>query len=259
MPRFTRWLAVLAVAATGLIAGPAAAKTIPSGAPGPQDLTTIVPVMWQGQLWMGRMSPVLHQGPAPNYWLATPQTVYTDSSGALHLVATHIAGNWYSAGVNSVKSDYGYGDYRFVIDSHLGDFDPNAVVGMFTYDKTAANGHNEIDVELSRWGVPDPTAANAQFVIQPWRIGNHIRRFPAPTDRPLTFEYNWQPNKVVFRVYDGTSANSPVIKRWVAHSAPVPSSNTKMHLNMWFFRGRPPYDNSSQEVVFQSFTYTPAS
>jgi hypothetical protein len=260
MPRLIRWLMAATVAATGLFAGTAAeAKTIPGGLPTVQDATSVVPIMWEGQVWGARMSPAVHQGPAPNYWLATPDTVFTDSAGNLHLVAKNVGGTWYSAGVTSIKSDYGYGTYRYVVETPLSTFDPMAVVGMFTYNNNTPTGHQEIDVELSRWGQPSPTAVNTQFVIQPWRVGNNLRRFVAPTDRALTYEWTWTPAYVLFKVLDGTTPDAPVLKKWKANAPPKPSNGTKVHLNLWWQRGQPPYSNQDQSVTFSNFTYEPAT
>lgn len=223
-----------------------------------QPVTNYVPVSWAGETWLAKNSPVLRAGPAPNYWLAAPTNVSVDADGFLHLSVEKIGGRWFCAAIQSTK-DYGYGTYRFVISTPLSNFDPNAVVGMFTYNNSPAYGHQEIDVELSKWGVPAPTAANAQYVVQPWRWKNHMRRFVAPPASALTYEYTWRPSGVVFKLYDGNSADAPVIKTWRTNANPgPPMSGTKLNLNMWLFKGQAPYNNQTQEVVFQNFTYTPA-
>ena len=254
MRRTSRLLVAVTAAAGCLAVGTASAGPLPSA----QTLTTVYPVSWQGDVWLGRESPVLTQQPAPNHWLATPETIFTDSSGALHLVAKNVAGTWYSAGVTTQKSDYGYGTYRYVVNTPLSTFDPMVVVGMFTYNESQPAGHQEIDVELSRWGQPSATAPNTQFVIQPWRLGDNLRRFAAPTDRALTYEYTWSPRGVFFDVRDGTTPTAPIVRKWRAKATPKPFSGTHVHLNIWWLRGQVPYGNQNQEVVIRSFTYTPA-
>jgi hypothetical protein len=257
MPRLLRVLIAACVAVTGLVVGTAEAGPLPSGLPTAQDATSVVPITWEGQVWGARMSGPITQGPAPNHWLATPDTVYTDDQGYLHLEAKQIGGTWYSAGITSIKSDYGYGTYRYVVETPLANFDPMAVVGMFTYNNNTPSGHQEIDVELSRWGQPATAAANTQFVIQPWRVGNNLRRFYAPSDRALTYQWKWTPKYVLFKVLNGTTPNAPLIRKWKAKSPPQPSSGTKVHLNLWWLRGQPPYSGQAQHVVFRSFDYTP--
>lgn len=253
--RFWTVTAVVAALAAGtVVAGPADAGAVSS---------YNTPVVWAGQTWLAKNSPVVQQGPAPNYWLASPENLYTDTSGRLHLIAKEIQGRYYCAEVETQASDFGYGTYRFVIDTPLEKLDPMAVVGMFTYNDNIpySEGSQEIDVELSRWGQPSLTANNSQYVVQPWRQANHILRFPAPTQADaLTYEFTWKPTGVVFKLRNGAAPNSPVLKKWKTAPPGVgaPQSGTRVHLNMWLYRGEAPYNKFSQEVIFQDFTYTPS-
>src|SRR4051812_6535626 len=178
MTRMRRSLLILSLVAAALVAQPAFAGNRVPGGPSTQSA---FPLVWQGEAWTGRNSPLTTAQPAPNYWLASPNTTFVDSAGRLHLVAKKIADRWFCAGISTVKSDYGYGTYRFVVETPLRSFDANAVVGMFTYNDSPANGHQEADVELSRWGVPVDNAPNAQYVVQPWTRADHLLRFNAPT------------------------------------------------------------------------------
>jgi hypothetical protein len=257
MRRYVRWVIVLALALTSVAAG-----SVASAGPQPPattDYTAVYPVSWGGQLWLGRESPVTKQGPAPNYWLSTPDTVFTDSSGRLHLVAEQVGSQFYSVGIQSTKSNYGYGTYTVVVDTPLSSLDPIAVVGMYTYNRNYLPGRDEIDVELSRWGQPSPTFNNSQFVVQPWHLKNHLQAFLSPTDHtPLTFQWQWTKSAVYFREYDGVLPGATLIKKWTCASfSPAPLNGTKMNFNLWFSRGQPPYNRQTQEVVFRSFTYGP--
>jgi hypothetical protein len=249
---------VLAACCLPLVA--TAANSAPT-APSTPSASSTVPVVWSGTTWLAKNSPVLKAGPAPNYWLGTPDNVEVDAKGNLHLVTQKILGRWYCAAITSTKSDYGYGTYRFVMSTPLQNFDPNAVVGMFTYNSAPANGHQEIDVELSRWGVPSPTAPNAQYVVQPWRRSkDHIRHFLAPVASGMTYEFTWAPNGVTFKLYNGTTPDAPVIRTWRTKAVPgEPTDGIHVNLNMWLMQAHPPYNGTKQEAVFQSFTYTPAA
>ena len=262
MSRLVRPAVAFALATAACLSG-APALAGPARLPGgvtQGDTSSLVPIVWEGQAWLAKMSPVLPAPPAPNYWLATPETVFTDSAGRLHLVAQKIATNYYSAAVTSVKNDYGYGNYRFVVDTKLTALDPMAVVGMFTYNPNVKPDHQEVDVELSRWGQPSLTAANAQFVVQPWRVRNQISRFYAPNSTALTYEFTWSPKSIVFKVRRGTAANAPVIRTWKTLPPPnPPGTGNKIHLNLWFARGQAPYNHTGQSVIFRSFSYTPAA
>jgi len=258
---FTRVCAIAATAVSlaggTVVAGPADAGTVPG-----KTIANNTPVYWAGNVWLAKNSPVVKQGPAPNYWLAGPTSAYTDSQNRLHLVARQIAGRWFCAAVTSTKSDYGYGTYRFVIDTPLKSFDRMAVVGMFTYNDSVAysTGHQEIDVELSRWGQPSTAAANSQYVVQPWRKRNHLLRFPAPINAPsLTYEFTWLPSGVTFRLLKGSAPTARLIKTWKTGAPPgEPTAGTHVNLNMWLYQGQAPYDQANHQVVFENFTYTPA-
>src|SRR4051794_4233513 len=110
MSRIARWAAMLCVALTAGAAVPAVgAQSTPVGVPSPNKLTSVYPVDWAGQTWLARESGLARQRPNNNYWLATPDTVFTDSQDRLHMVAREIGGQWFAVGLNSTKSDYGYG------------------------------------------------------------------------------------------------------------------------------------------------------
>jgi len=254
MWRKSRWIVTLCVALTTVTAGTASA--LPDGAPSQNDLTSVMPVVWQGEPWVGRESPLVRQNPNNNYWLATPETVFTDSQDRLHLIAQQCGVNWCGVGVSTVKNDYGYGTYRFALDTPLGDLDPNAVIGMFTFNKDVRPSRQESDVELSPWGVTDPTARNAQWVVQPWSAPGHLIPFTVPRTSPVTYQFTWRPKSVTFKALDITGR---VINKWrdTKFLPGVPTPGTEVHLNLWFKKGMAPYDNSPQEAVFSSFTYTP--
>ena len=257
MSRKLRWIVTLCLVLTATTAGTASA--FPAGVPSQNDLTSVMPVVWQGEAWTARESPVIRQNPNNNYWLATPDTVFTDDQDRLHLVASHCGINWCGAGVGTVKNDYGYGTYRFVLDTPLGDLDPMTVVGMFTFNKDVAPSRQESDVELSPWGEVDPNARNAQWVVQPWKDPGHLVPFTVPRTSSMTYEFTWRPKAVVFRARLGAGPSGPVVNSWKSTKAlpGVPAPGTEVHLNIWFKKGLPPYDRSAQEAVFSSFTYTP--
>lgn len=252
-------LVAAAVAASAAAAVPATAGRLPASLPAGASGAYVVPIVWQGQTWTARQSPVARLGPGGNYWLATPQTVFTDASGALHLVASKVAGTWYSVALQTTKNNYGYGTYRFVVNTPMDSLDPNAVVGMFTYNAKVFPSRQEADVELSRWGQPAPTAHNAQWVVQPWQAAGHMLPFSVPRTTAMTYEFTWKPNVLTFRARVGSAANGRIVNTWRTTKA-LPGnaqSGTQVHLNLWFQRHIPPYNGLNQEVVFQSFSYTP--
>src|SRR3954468_17758610 len=123
MSRFVR--SVVAVCITGITGVTAA--TVPASAgpdspvtrPGLNDVTSVLPVMWQNELWRARETGLVRQNPNMNYWLATPETAFTDDQDRLPLIAKSYAGNWFAVGLRSDRNDYGYGTYRFVLDTPM--------------------------------------------------------------------------------------------------------------------------------------------
>ena len=257
MSRKLRRVLAVCLVLTAATAGTASAT--PAGLPSPNDLTAVMPVVWQGAAWTARESPVVRQDPNKNYWLATPETVFTDSQDRLHLVAKQCGINWCGAGIGTVQNNYGYGTYRFVLDTPMADLDPMAVVGMFTYNKDVTPSKQECDVELSPWGVLDPTARNAQWVVQPWKTRGHLVPFTVPRTTAMTYEFTWRPKSVTFKARLGTDPHGKVVNSWKSTKAlpGKPTPGTQVHLNIWFKKGLAPYDRSAQEAVFSSFSYTP--
>jgi len=255
MSTLVRWLAVVGIVATSVAVG-STGNAEPRTPTGPSNL---YPVSWAGQSWLARESPALQESPAPNYWLATPENLFTDSQGRLHMIAEKVGSTFYSVGMTSQKNDYGYGTYTVVVDTPIATLDPMAVVGMYTYNGQYVPGRDELDVELSRWGQPSPTFNNSQFVVQPWKIKGHLQSFFAPTVHvPLTFQWTWTPTAAHFTAYDGTLPGGKLLKQWTCSSfSPAPVSGTTMNFNLWFMRGQAPYNGKDQEVIFRSFSYTP--
>jgi len=90
-------------------------------------------------------------GPGPNYFSDSQNNVWVDSQGRLHLRITKVGGKWYCAEVISARS-FGYGTYRFYLDSPVDALDSNAVVGLFTWSDDPAFNNRELDIEFGRWG-----------------------------------------------------------------------------------------------------------
>lgn len=114
-------------------------------------------------------------GPGPNFFSDSLNNVWVDAQGSLHLRITHRKNRWYCAEVISQQS-FGYGTYRFYLDTRVDKLDPNIVLGLFTWSDDPEFDHREIDIECARWGNAD-NDTNAQFVVQPYDIPEHRLRF----------------------------------------------------------------------------------
>ena len=190
-------------------------------------------------------------GPGPNLFAAA--NVSVDTQGRLHLRIQRSGNRWTCAEVIA-NASLGYGTYTWTIDS-TADLDPNAVLGLFTWNDDPAFAHREIDIELARWGnAADPT--NGQFVVQPYDAPNHLARFTQPGGAAGTVHsFTWAPGRVDFVT---RTSGGQLIGQYSYTGADVPlPGGENPRLNLWLFRGAAPQSGQAQEVVIRSFTFAP--
>ena len=192
-------------------------------------------------------------GPGPNYFSASTENVWVDTSGRLHLRITLRNGRWNCAEIIGADS-FGYGTYTFRIGSPVDALDPNVVLGLFTWSDKAAYAHREVDVEFARWGNPtDPT--NAQYVVQPYDAADHLHRLTQPAGAsPTVHDFRWMPGRLDFSSYDLTGWSHA----WSHAGSDVPKpGGENVRLNLWLFGGAAPTNGREVEVVIDSFTFAP--
>ncbi|MFQ5489123.1 MAG: hypothetical protein ACE5GE_00260 [Phycisphaerae bacterium] len=195
-------------------------------------------------------------GPGPNLWSDSPESVFVDAQGRLHLKIRQIGGVWHSAEVSTQQS-FGHADYLFNIDSNADLFDRNVVVGLFTF----LDCDNEVDIEFSRWGVPSNIAG--QYVTQPAVAGN-INRFDlAPAGAVSTHSFTWRASSIFFQSYQGQHASLPAAPGQLVHDwlytgpdIPIPSTE-RLHINLWQVGGNPPSDGQEVELIVSNVIVTP--
>ena len=98
--------------------------------------------------------------PGPNCWSNSPENVWVDENGWLHLKITYSNGHWYCAELTSTRT-FGYGTYAFYTASRIDTLDKNVVLGLFAYKDDS----HEVDIEFSKWGILD--YSNGWFTVQP--------------------------------------------------------------------------------------------
>ncbi|MCC6363608.1 MAG: glycoside hydrolase family 16 protein [Bryobacterales bacterium] len=211
-------------------------------------------ITFQGQPWVVKVSQE-QVGPGPNYFSASPENVFVDAKGRLHLRIVRRAGRWYSAEVISRRT-VGYGTYRFEVEQ-VNPLDPNAVLGAFTWGDESGPHNNEIDaLEVGHFG-DDSGYTNAQVVIQPAEARGNLQRFLLPHGGTTTHIMHWEPEGLQFQAAEG---DGPVIHEW-SYPRTVPNvSGEKLHFrfNLWLFQGRPPSGKKEVEVIITSFSFEPA-
>ena len=208
-------------------------------------------ITWSGRTWQVKSS-TSRVGPGPNYFSASPENVWVDANGRLHLKITQRNGRWTCAEIISRDSP-GHGTYLFELATPVADLDRNAVLGLFTWSDKAQYAHREIDIEFARWG--DATdATNAQYVVQPHDRAGHLHRLTAPPTAPTVHGFTWRPGQIVFASSDLTSWDHD----WTYTAPDVPrSGGENVRLNLWLFNGAAPTNDQEIEVVVTRFTFTP--
>jgi hypothetical protein len=195
--------------------------------------------------------------PGPNYFSDQPENVYLDGEGHLHLAITKRDGRWHTAEVILDRS-LGYGRYVFKTVGRIDQLDPQAVLGLFTWDPDASEvDYREIDIEFSRWGDPDKPY-NGQYVIQERVDEKHTFAFSLTGDQ-TTHVIDWRENSLTFTSYHGHGTDGT---QFATHhySSPPPPGDARVRMNLWLVSGNDPDTPASSEnlqVEITDFSFTP--
>ena len=218
-------------------------------------------ITFSGYAWWLKTSagPV---GPGPNYFSDSTNNVWVDTQGWLHLRITNRSNEWQCAEIVSARS-FGYGSYRFELGFPVDTLDPNVTLGLFTWSDDPAYSDREIDVECGRWSNPSDVN-NAQFVVQPYNLSNHLLRYRVPTGVTNSTQlFTWQSNRVDFQSQTGSYTPNPpftnLLKSWsFTDATAVPlRGDENIRLNLWLVSGVPPASSNEVEVIIKSFDFVP--
>jgi hypothetical protein len=215
-------------------------------------------IQFSGYSWRVRSASSL-EGPGPNYFSDSPDSVWLDGAGRLHLrVAPTEDGRWYAAEILGTTS-LGYGTYRFTLDSRLDALDPNVALGLFTWSDDAADNHRELDIEFARFG--QPTAPIGRYTLQPYTSEGNVFLFTQPESLESTHSFRWEPDGVAFRSgIDASGAPGRTdtgIAQHVFSGSTPHTGDERVHLNLWLDAGRAPADSQPVEVIVRNFAFTP--
>ncbi len=242
-----------------------------------------------GRPWLVRNSDQL-VGPGPNFFSDEPSQVWVDDQGHLHMSIKPQDGQWRCS---QLRSDWpvGYGVYEFHLAGGADQFDPNVVIGLYTWDsntsKTDAN--SEIDIEITRWSRTDEQAPNLYYTVHPgWGPdGKHEERadklLMSLDGESSTHIITWHPDRITCASYRGDlpdpdnliaewvfdDTNPPRVKKISEDQTtdpvliPRPSPTTHIQMNLWLHsvphvQGVPPTDGKPVEMIVTGFRYTPA-
>jgi hypothetical protein len=198
-------------------------------------------------------------GPGPNHF--SDKNVFVDAQGRLHLRITQRDNRWYCSEVISQRS-FGYGTYRFYLDTRVDNLDPNIVLGLFTWSDDPAYSHREIDIECTKWGDAN-NSTNAQFVVQPYHPPGHLLRFQVPSGtNTSTHSFTWKQDSVFFQSLKGHDATTPeksdVIKQWTYTQSIPKAGGENARMNLWLVAGRAPTDGKEAEIIIKKFEFVPS-
>lgn len=218
-------------------------------------------IRFSGHDWWVKASAGSRVGPGPNLFSDSTNNVWVDSAGRLHLRLTPSGNTWQCAEVVS-NASFGHGTYRFYLDTPVDNFDPNVVVGLFTW-KTGdpAYYYREIDIEFSKWGNAR-SGYNADYAVQPYTTPGQSLDFYIPAGLSKTnHSFLWTPTLVTARSVIGESATpanpSQIIREHTFRSGIPPAGGENVRMNLWLFQGRAPRTKSSIEVIVNRFEFIP--
>jgi len=211
-------------------------------------------ITFSGYNWTVRTTNEQLQGPGPNYFGDSNESVWLDNDGFLHLKVIYNNSKWYCAEIYSDLS-FGYGTYTFRLSPGFEDLDVNVVVGLFTY----LDDENEIDIEFARWG--QTGASNGQYTIQPASsFGNLYQYNLAETGEKSVHSFTWCAEYIRFWSAWGSSMSynaEKLIAEWYYTGADNPAPSTeRVHLNFWLMSGLAPIDSLETEIIIEEFKFT---
>jgi hypothetical protein len=179
----------------------------------------------------------------------SPSNISVDETGAMHLRISKTESDW-SCAEASLTRNLGYGTYEFVV-REVDALESAAAFAMFTYDYAGGGQNNrEMGIELSRFG--NPVQKNAQYVLRPDYIPDHVYKFIAPPGT-LTFSVRWEPGRATFRTLRGA-----VVVADHVFTAGVPSPGIEsMRVALYIFRDTAVKLQRPVEVVIERFAYFP--
>jgi hypothetical protein len=246
-------------------------------------------IEWSGYTWWVRTSNGNPQGPGPNIFSDSAQSVFVDDEGNLHLkIRQGTDGKWLASEIDMNQS-LGYGTYEWEVSSRYDQFATNAVTGLFTYlspqsvasqtggvvGNGVADTPHEIDVEFTRaWG-----SGNLYFTTHDGDVPAPSKNYyQALTGPDTTHRFTWAPGRIAWESFHGHVAGvadptSPIVEqrpgmgnglpaRHVYTGPVVPRDLNEIPIiNFWISSPNPsvngPTGGVEQELVVRSFRYTP--
>ena len=205
--------------------------------------------------------------PWENYFSDAAENVSVDSQGRLHLKITYRDGKWNSAEV-ALNRPLGLGEYRFILDTPVGDLGPNVVLGLSTRSTWSDDpnfSHSEFEIDMFGWyphwydWYVNPTDShNAQVVLHryPW---NSLRFTFPDTASPSLQSFDWRSESITFSSYSSdTPSADNLVRTWTVNST-IPNADEAVWLNLSLGDVFPPAEGREVEVIIRRFEFVAAA
>ncbi|CAF1549767.1 unnamed protein product [Rotaria sp. Silwood1] len=156
-----------------------------------------------------------------------------------------------------------YGTYKWKIQGRIDQFDPNIVLGLYSFG--GPSGSNEIDIEVAAWGEKIHKPFNIHYTTYPGHLNatkriSKSKRFDL-TGSQTTHWYTWTPTKVIFGSQHGFH-DTPTVQRFFAYETPrkfakdMPKTPIRVHMNLWLWGGHAPMNGKNVEIIIKEFSFT---
>ncbi|CAF3701815.1 unnamed protein product [Rotaria sp. Silwood1] len=198
---------------------------------------------WAGYEWIS--STLQNSAPGPNNY--DSNNVWVDADNKLHLIIrySNITGRWTCAELGT-KVKFGFGTFRWYLEGAIDKFDPNVVLGLFTYG--GVDYINEIDIELTKWGAPSSKAPNLWYTVYPSTLGIDPERSNkgTPIQGPYTtHQFTWTSSYVALQsqygfINSSTENITYLYETPATFASAVPYTSAPLCMNLWLMLGRPP-------------------
>lgn len=206
---------------------------------------------FSGLNWWTRHTNGQIAGPGPNVFDCRNVTPLTNNG--LRLAIVKRSGVWTSSQVHPMPAQWGHGTYRWVVSrSSLAKLPDSAVLGLFTWSDAPEYGNRELDIEITRWGVPPKkkkVAPPIWFSVQRGAgIPPYQKQVPLPTSgTSVALTIDWREDRVRFLVNDKLLWES-------LQGSPPEGGDVLPAMNLWLTNGAP----AAATVDLLRFTYRPA-
>lgn len=240
-------------------------------------------INWSGYDWWVRTSNGNPQGPGPNIFSDSMETVFVDGNGDLHMRIHQENGKWVGAEIDNHQS-LSYGTYEWEVSSRYDQFADNVVGGLFTYldpqsvanqtpgsiGNGIADTPHEIDIEFTKaWGNVNLWHTTHDPDVQ----SPHTSYLTSLSGTHTTHRFTWEPDRITWGSYHGHVAGvanpaNPITGQpggTAVHTYTGPVVPQDLDeipiINFWLSGNNVsnvgPTDGQMQEMIIHSFTYTP--